>query len=118
MCYSLKCQSCPEGEATYVGQTSSTAYVRGGEHQREYRLHEGGKEGGKKSVMGRHVASEHGGDYSTAWTMTVLSHHLLKTHERQVNEAVLIDEYDSGTLINTRCEKGADLVSGPSLSHI
>ena len=75
VCYSLKCQSCPEGDATYVGQTSSTAFVRGNEHQREYRLHEEGKEGGKKSVMGRHVAKEHEGNYSTAWTMTVLSHH-------------------------------------------
>ena len=59
VCYSLKCQACPEGEATYVGQTSSTAFVKGSEHQREYRLHEEGKEGGKKSVMGRDVAKEH-----------------------------------------------------------
>ena len=117
VCYSLKCQSCPDGTATYVGQTSSTAYVRGGEHQREYRLHEEGKEGGKKSVMGRHVASEHQGDYTTSWTMTVLSHHLLKTHERQVHEAVFIEELDSGNLINTRSEKGADLVSSSALTQ-
>ena len=100
-----------------MGQTSSTAYVRGGEHQREYRLHEAGKEGGKKSVMGRHVANEHQGDYTTSWTMTVLSHHLLKTHERQVQEAVFIEELDTlGTLINTRCEKGADIVSSNALT--
>ena len=67
--------------------------------------------------MGRHVASEHQGDYTTSWTMTVLSHHLLKTHERQVQEAVFIEELDTlGTLINTRCEKGADIVSSNALT--
>ena len=46
--------------------------------------------------------------------MRVFSHHLAETHKRQITEAVRIDLADPDSLINTRKERGSDLVSQAS----
>ena len=112
--YSLECCSCPEGKGVYLGETATTAFIRGREHTYQYKLHSEGKEGGKQSVMGRHVQEVHQGDHTVQWTMRVLSHHLAETHKRQCTEAVRIDLADPDSLINTRKERGPDLVSQAS----
>ena len=64
--------------------------------------------------MGRHVQEVHQGDHNIKWTMRVFSHHLAETHKRQITEAVRIDMADPDSLINTRKERGSDLVSQAS----
>ena len=106
--YSLKCQECP---CVYIGETSSTAHVRGAEHANQLRLNQEGKKGGETSVMARHIRERHDGDFDTKFKMSVTSHHLNQTHQRQVSEAVRIGEVEEDHLINTRSERPSDLVS-------
>ena len=120
--YSLTCLACPEEERgkLYVGQTSSTAYIRGGEHKRQLRLHMEGKKGGEDSVMGRHVLEKHQGNYEGVdFSMQVLSQHLGNPHGRQVWEAMWMEEFGCDNLINTRSEMSSDLASraGTSISR-
>ena len=69
---------------------------------------------GKDSVIGRHQVECHDSDHSiTDFSMKVWTHHLGSTHQRQVREKVLIDEYAT---INTRTEMGSDLVSQPTMA--
>ena len=42
--------------------------------------------------------------------MTVLSHYLGETHQRQVDESTRIDNTEEDKLINTRGERGPDLI--------
>ena len=105
----MECQK--EGcGGVYFGESATTAFVRGHEHKYQYGLHERGLEGGKKSVCGRHVAEKHQGDHSVTWSMTVLSHYLGETHQRQVDESTRIDNTEEDKLINTRGERGSDLI--------
>ena len=113
--YSMECQGCPDGaKAIYIGETSSTSYIRGQEHLYQYDLHRRGLKGGKPSVCGRHVEEAHQGDHSVKWVMSVVSQHGSNTHQRQVAEATCIDEIPEDLLINTRGERGTDHISKAS----
>ena len=86
-----------------MGETSSTAFVRGQEYKTQLRLHKKGKEGGKDSVMGRHIVEKHQGNYDGVdFSMQVLSHHLSHPHGRQVWEAMWIEDFGCEGLINTK----------------
>ena len=113
--YSLECNICPKEEpGIYIGETSSTAFIRGREHKNQYRLFKEGKVSGKDSVIGRHQVECHNSDHSvTDFSMRVWNHYLGSTHQRQVNEKVLIDQYAT---INTRTEMGTDLATQHTLS--
>ena len=107
--YSLECQQ--EGcGGIYIGESATTAFVRGSEHSYQYGLHKRGLEGGRKSVCGRHVVEKHQGDHSVSFSMSVLSHYLGETHQRQVDESTRIDCTEEDRLINTRGERGSDLI--------
>ena len=81
------------------------------EHSIQAQLHQRGLKGGETSFIGRHVAEKHNRDYNVTFKMKVLSHHLSQCHQRQVAEAVMIREIGQDSLINTRGERGTDLVS-------
>ena len=80
----------------------------------QFRLFQEGKVSGKDSVIGRHQVECHNSDYAiTDFSMRIWTHHLGSTHQRQVSEKVLIDEYAT---INTRTEMGSDLASQPTMA--
>ena len=94
-----------------MGQSASTAWVRGKEHAAQYRLAKEGRRGGASSVMARHAREVHGGDMSIGFKMEVLSCHLQQAHIRQCAKAVRIQEVPEHLLINNKSEGGSDLVS-------
>ena len=61
-------------------------------------------------MCGRHITEKHNGDHSVKFSMRVLSHYLGETHQRQVDESTRIDNTDEDKLINTRGERGPDLI--------
>ena len=77
--YAMECEVC---QAKYIGETSSTSYVRGKEHTYAYKLHSEGKVGGNSSVLGRHVREKHGDNHNIKFSMRVLAHYLSLTHQR------------------------------------
>ena len=111
--YSFQCQRCPEdaNNTVYIGETSSTGFIRGREHQAQYRHHGLGNPSGEMSAMGRHVDEVHDGDHSVPFKMTILGHYQAQTHVRQIAEAARINMSESGSLINTRGERDGDMVS-------
>ncbi len=115
MTYSLQCRECPEDhQAVYIGETSSSGFIRGKEHWYQYQQHALGKKSGEHSALGRHVNNKHEGDHKVEFSMKIWSHHLNSTHVRQVTEAVRINTCKSENLINTRGEKDSDIVSEES----
>ena len=61
----------------YIGETSTTGYIRGNEHRYQYRHHGLGNPSGKDSVLGRHVVERHGEGRTVQSRMVVLSHNSL-----------------------------------------
>ena len=113
--YSLTCRTCPEeARCVYIGQSSSTAYVRGREHAAQFRLAKEGRRGGVSSVMARHAREVHQGNMDIDFKMEVLSSHLQKAHVRLCSEAVRIQEVPEHLLINNKAEGGSDLVTRSS----
>ena len=113
--YRIRCNTCPQGEAVYIGESASTAYVRGEEHLNQLDYHQRNLEAGRSSVLGRHQRDHHNGDHNTNFTMEVNSHHLAQPHIRQVTESVMIENSESSSLINTRGEKTSDIVASGSV---
>ena len=111
--YSIQCQECPEdaNNTVYIGETSTTGFIRGREHLLQYKHHGLGNPSGEMSTMGRHVDEAHEGDHTVQFKMTVLGHYQASTHVRQVAEAARINMSKSGSLINTRGERDGDIVS-------
>ena len=108
--YSIDCLKCPGGKV-YIGETSSTAFVRSKEHLYQYKLHKENKKGGEQSVMGRHIHLLHECVYHDKFCMIVAGQFLSRPHQRQVAESITIDNLDNNLLINTRKERNADQVT-------
>ena len=108
--YSIECLKCPGGKV-YIGETSSTAFVRGKEHQYQYKLHKENKKGGENSAMGRHIELLHEGEHHDEFSMKVIGQYLARPHQRQVAESITIDNLDNDLLINTRKERSLDQVT-------
>ena len=81
-----------------------------------YIYHKDGKVGGDSSALGRHVREKHGDNHNIKFSKRVLAHYLSLTHQHQVADAATIDSIEDDKLINTRVEKGLDLVRVASQS--
>ena len=114
--YSIECKQCQgEEKPVYIGETASTAFVRGSEHQSQLVYHNRETKSGLSSVLGRHNKECHNGAKNTEFQMKVLTHHLAQCHMRQVTEAVMIENSKSSNLMNNRNERGADRTTDTSI---
>ena len=93
--YEIKCGLC---DSIYIGETARNAYSRGREHLTAYRNKT------KDSVLHRHTITEHK-NVRPLYEMTVIGKHKTAL-ERQIREAVVIDNTPDRRLMNKKSEWG------------
>ena len=92
--------SCSECEKIYIGETSKNAFTRGRKHTQQL------KNKDKQSVLYRHLKHDHRSEMQTPkFNMTVIRSHR-NALDRQITEAVKINNTDRDKLMNNKTEWG------------
>ena len=96
MTYTITCNKC---KAKYVGETARNANSRGKEHQNDYDTDR------DSSIMLRHTQTHHKDDENRPeYTMTVKQIYANKCMDRQISEAIQINNIPDLERINTKIE--------------
>ena len=94
--YKITCNKC---EATYIGETSRNANSRGKEHKNDY------DNDRDNSIMLRHTQLHHRHDVNKPeYTMTVKQIYGNKCMDRQIAEAIQINNIPNLDRINTKID--------------
>ena len=106
--YSITCNKCP---AEYIGESSRNANTRGKEHKQDYDTQK------ERSVMLRHTQTHHRDDTDKPeYTMTVKQIYTNKCMDRQISEAIQINNIPFLDRINTRIEHVQNRLTRPSFT--
>ena len=104
--YKINCSEC---DYVYHGETARNAYTRGNEHLSALNKND------KNSVLLRHTSVNHTDDVTPNFIMKVTSTHT-SALERQLTEAVSIDQTPRDRLINNKAEYGHNKLVRVSLT--
>ena len=106
--YTIKCNKC---SAEYIGESARNANTRGKEHKQDFDTQK------DCSVMLRHTQSHHRDDENKPdYTMTVKQIYTNKCMDRQISEAIQINNIPFLDRINTRTEYTQNRIVRASLT--
>ena len=103
--YQISCDSCTSKgiKSHYLGETHRTIFDRMAEHFSKYQSRH------KDSAMVKHWKNFHGEEQAPSFSVKVVSKHRSAT-ERQISEALLIEDGVFDNLLNSKTEWGGNRI--------
>ena len=106
--YKISCKKC---EKIYIGETSKNAFTRGKRHKQQLQNKD------KQSVLYRHFKQDHRRDTQIPeFNMTIMKSHR-SALDRQITEAVKINNTDRDKLMNNKTEWGHNKIMRMEMTY-